>query len=118
MHMPFSMMLSTSTDKRYCGLETPDQQADLTSDDMEKLITRLGQQRASMLPAVAPPEIQPEDETPVDAISPRTDLGLLRETQALVILSIAFPGLGIRVVTLTQPEALALGNKLIRYASA
>lgn len=114
--------LQVSEDGQYCRLEiqeAPGPDEALRATDLEQMITALATSRARLLPAVAQSQSQALEgpDCPVDAMSPRWDLALLESGHRTAVLSVAFPGLGWRAISLSLSEAQALGQQLLALSA-
>lgn len=89
----------------------------LTAMDVETLISHLANQRQNMAPQVNQSGlIEQSSHHPIDAMLPNLDLAVLRQDPPLIVLAIAFEGLGVRSLAMSKEQAKdllqALGTAL------
>ena len=85
----------------------------LTAEDVEDLISHLAERREKMVPPVSQSDTLTQGGLPpVDALMPHLDCALLDQNPPIVVLSIAFQGLGVRNVTLSMGQCRHLADTL------
>ena len=85
----------------------------LSAEDVEDLISHLAERREKMVPPVPQSDtLTPNGIPPVDALMPHLDCALLDQDPPLVVLSIAFQGLGVRNVALSVEQCRKLATNL------
>jgi hypothetical protein len=111
------LKISFSSDQTKCRLEfaspanTP---TIMNAQQLESLISQLANARAKLAPRTHQSETPLSRPSPlVDVISPRMDCALVAEQESLVVLSIAYPGLGWRSIAVTPDEAQTFGRRLL-----
>lgn len=94
-------------------LELTIEQTQLTAIDVETIISHLANQRQNMAPQVNQSGlIEQSSHHPIDAMLPNLDLAVRQQDPPLIVLAIAFEGLGVRSVAISMEQAKALRQSL------